>query len=71
MRAPSARNILELKVSDFKGNHRSRQPSLNFEQHKYGPFAPIRAKVNELAAASGTTNAGEPDNGSGVAEASK
>jgi thiosulfate dehydrogenase len=41
------------------------------EQHKYGPFAPIRAKVKELAAASGTANAGEPDNGSGGAEASR
>jgi thiosulfate dehydrogenase len=28
------------------------------EQHKLGPFAPIRAKVKELAAASGTTQAG-------------
>jgi thiosulfate dehydrogenase len=34
------------------------------EQHKLGPFAPIRAKVQELAAASGTVKAGEPDNGS-------
>ena len=33
-------------------------------QHKLGPFDPIRAKVQELAIASGTTNAGEPDNGS-------
>jgi thiosulfate dehydrogenase len=34
------------------------------EQHKFGPFAPIRAKVQELAAASRTVKAGEPDNGS-------
>ena len=38
------------------------------EQHKYGPFGPIRAKVDELAAASHTENAGEPDNGSGASE---
>jgi len=38
------------------------------EQHRYGPFGPIRAKVKELAAASGTAHAGEPDNGSGVSE---
>jgi thiosulfate dehydrogenase len=36
----------------------------NLEQHKYGPFGPIRAKVQELAAVSHTSNAGEPDNGS-------
>lgn len=36
----------------------------NPEQHRYGPFGPIRAKVHELAEASHTTNAGEPDNGS-------
>jgi thiosulfate dehydrogenase len=34
------------------------------EQHRYGPYGPIRAKVRDLAAASGTTKAGEPDNGS-------
>ena len=43
----------------------------SLEQHKYGPFGPIRAKVKELAAASRTANAGEPDNGSGGAEASR
>jgi thiosulfate dehydrogenase len=37
----------------------------SLEQHKYGPFGPIRARVQELAASSRTTNAGEPDNGSG------
>ena len=31
------------------------------EQHKFGPFEPIRARVRELAAASGTTQAGGPD----------
>jgi hypothetical protein len=31
----------------------------SLEQHKYGPFGPIRAKVEELAAASRTANAGE------------
>jgi thiosulfate dehydrogenase len=40
-------------------------------QHKYGPFAPIRAKVKELAAASRTANAGEPDNGSAGTETTK
>ena len=33
-------------------------------QHKLGPFGRIRAKVQELAVASGTSNAGGPDNGS-------
>jgi thiosulfate dehydrogenase len=37
----------------------------SLEQHKFGPFGPIRAKVKELAAESkGTTKAGDPDNGS-------
>jgi thiosulfate dehydrogenase len=36
----------------------------SLEQHKFGPFGPIRAKVQELAAASRTTHAGAPDNGS-------
>jgi thiosulfate dehydrogenase len=40
----------------------------SLEQHRYGPFGPIRAKVKELAAASRTANAGEPDNGSGASE---
>jgi len=34
------------------------------EQHRLGPFDPIRAKVKELADISRTANAGEPDNGS-------
>jgi thiosulfate dehydrogenase len=34
------------------------------EQHKFGPFEPIRARVRELAAQSRTEKAGEPDNGS-------
>jgi thiosulfate dehydrogenase len=34
------------------------------EQHKFGPFAPIRAKVQELAVESRTPKAGGPDNGS-------
>jgi thiosulfate dehydrogenase len=36
----------------------------SLEQHKFGPFGPIRAKVQELAAASQTVKAGGPDNGS-------
>lgn len=32
------------------------------EQHRLGPFAPIRARIKQLAAASRTTNAGEADN---------
>jgi thiosulfate dehydrogenase len=37
----------------------------SLEQHKFGPFGPIRAKVKELAAESSTTTkAGDPDNGS-------
>jgi thiosulfate dehydrogenase len=39
------------------------------EQHKFGPFGPIRAKVQELAAAFRTAKAGEPDNGSEVSSA--
>ena len=35
----------------------------SFAQHKFGPFGPIRAKVQELAVASGTSNAGGSDNG--------
>jgi thiosulfate dehydrogenase len=34
------------------------------EQHRLGPFGPIRAKVKELAAESRTAGAGGPDNGS-------
>jgi thiosulfate dehydrogenase len=34
------------------------------QQHRLGPFGPIRAKVKELAAESRTANAGGPDNGS-------
>ena len=36
----------------------------SLEQHRYGPFGPIRARVQELAASARTGNAGEPDNGS-------
>ncbi len=38
------------------------------EQHKYGPFGPIRSRVQELAATSRTAKAGEPDNGSDQAD---
>lgn len=41
------------------------------EQHRFGPFGPIRAKVKELAAASRTANAGSPDNGSHQPEIAK
>jgi thiosulfate dehydrogenase len=41
------------------------------EQHKYGPFGPMRAKVDELTAASRTVNAGGPDNGSAASERAK
>jgi thiosulfate dehydrogenase len=40
----------------------------SLEQHKYGPFEPIRARVKELATSSRTDNAGEPDNGSGPSQ---
>ena len=37
----------------------------SLEQHKFGPFGLIRAKVKELAAESkATTRVGDPDNGS-------
>jgi thiosulfate dehydrogenase len=35
------------------------------KQHRYGPFGPIRARVQELAASSRPPNAGGPDHGSG------
>jgi thiosulfate dehydrogenase len=41
------------------------------EQHRLGPFGPIRAKVRELAAASRTANAGAPDNGSYQSQGAK
>ena len=41
------------------------------QQHTLGPFGPIRARVKELAAESGTVNAGEPDNGSHEAGAAR
>jgi hypothetical protein len=41
------------------------------EQHRLGPFDPIRVKVKELAAVSRTANAGEPDNGSQQSESTK
>jgi len=34
------------------------------EQHTFGPFSPIRAKVRELAGDAGIAKAGGPDNGS-------
>jgi thiosulfate dehydrogenase len=40
-------------------------------QHKLGPFAPIRARVQELAEGTTTRKAGGPDNGSYEAEAVK
>jgi thiosulfate dehydrogenase len=40
-------------------------------QHKLGPFAPIRARVQELAKGTATRKAGGPDNGSWEAEAVK
>ena len=36
----------------------------SLEQHKIGPFGPIRAKVQELTTMSRTVKAGEPGNGS-------
>jgi thiosulfate dehydrogenase len=36
----------------------------SLEQHKIGPFGPIRAKVQELTTMPRTAKAGEPDNGS-------
>ena len=41
------------------------------EQHRLGPFHPIRAKVKELADISRTANAGEPDNGSHSSEGAR
>jgi thiosulfate dehydrogenase len=50
----------------FRSGSRSRS-----EQHKFGPFRPVRAKVQELAAASRTVKAGEPDNGSDESDRAK
>ena len=36
----------------------------SLDQHKLGPFGPIRAKVKDLAAEAGIASAGGPDNGS-------
>jgi thiosulfate dehydrogenase len=41
------------------------------EQHKLGPFGPIRARVKEMASQSRTTNAGDPDNGSQESSAAR
>jgi thiosulfate dehydrogenase len=41
------------------------------QQHRLGPFGPIRTKVKELAAQSRTANAGGPDNGSQQPEGGK
>ncbi|MGZ5898970.1 MAG: c-type cytochrome [Reyranella sp.] len=40
----------------------------SLEQHKFGPFGPIRAKMQELATMPRTAKAGEPDNGSREAD---
>jgi thiosulfate dehydrogenase len=41
------------------------------EQHTFGPFGPIRTKVQELAIQSRTAKAGDPDNGSDEAARSR
>jgi thiosulfate dehydrogenase len=41
------------------------------EQHKLGPFGPIRARVKEMASQARTTNAGDPDNGSQESSAAR
>jgi thiosulfate dehydrogenase len=38
--------------------------NFSLEQHKFGPFAPIRAKQQELATTARTAKAGEPGSGS-------
>jgi thiosulfate dehydrogenase len=43
----------------------------SLEQHRYGPFGLIRARVQQLAESSRTAKAGEPDNGSGPNESGK
>jgi thiosulfate dehydrogenase len=40
----------------------------SLEQHRYGPFGPIRARARELAASSRTANAGQPDNEPGPSQ---
>jgi thiosulfate dehydrogenase len=41
------------------------------EQHRLGPFGPIRARVRQLAGESRTPHAGGPDNGSGESEGAR
>jgi hypothetical protein len=41
------------------------------QQHEFGPFGPIRIKVEELASRSRTAKAGAPDNGSDVSAQAK
>lgn len=43
----------------------------SLEQHKFGPFGPIRVRVQELAVQSRTEKAGGPDNGSAESESAK
>jgi thiosulfate dehydrogenase len=43
----------------------------SLEQHKFGPFGPIRLKVQELAATARIAKAGEPDNGSDESDRAK
>ena len=52
---------LQKPIDTAYGPHADGFPA---EQHRLGPFGPIRAKVKELAAESRTANAGGPDNGS-------
>jgi hypothetical protein len=41
------------------------------EQHRFGPFGPIRAKVKDLAAESLMANEGGPNNGSHETESAR
>jgi len=43
----------------------------SLEQHRFGPFEPLRVKVHEMASAARTAKAGEPDNGSRASEPEK
>jgi len=75
-RFDASKSVTALSRRIFRSDSKSRLilhmapyvDGFSLEQHKYGPFGPTRAKVEELAAASRAANAGEPDNGSGVSE---
>jgi len=64
MQAQTPRIAPLLSAAVRSGDATPYADGFSLEQHKFGPFGPIRAKVQELATASRTTRAGAQDNGS-------